>query len=365
MKKTRIFLLAAILTLPCMCLMAADTPPPIMGQWQGKFIDPVKENGYMQTHPDLCAEVIALGGEKYHVRLLPHFFKRAHIFKEFDATAVDGKIHFDEGGWKGDITPEGFTGEAFSDSKNPLKFSLSKSVFASPTLGMKAPQGATVLFDGNNLDAWQMSKGNGPAMWPVKDHAYFEVAPRGKNSETGGSIRTKEKFGDMRLHLEFQPAYEPTFNGQGRSNSGLFLQALYEVQILDSFGLEGQWNECGAIYHTAPPKVNACLPPGEWQTYDILFRAARFNKDGTVSEYPRVTVRQNGILVQYNEELPDSTLVATSIQPSLPVPATGAIELQDHGHLVHYRNIWAAPLPDPDEALIRTEKTVPKEKRAK
>ena len=353
MKNTRILLAAVILTgIGILHASAADPIPPIMGRWEGKFINPVKENGYMQTHPNLCAEVVALGGEKYHVRLFPHFFKRAHIFQEFDATATDGKIVFNESGWKGEIAPGSFTGEAFTGGKNPLKFSLKKSDYVSPTMGMKPPAGAKVLFDGKNLDAWQ-GKTGGPAQWPILDHSILEVAPRAKNSEAGGSIRTKDQFGDVSLHLEFQLPYEPDLNGQNRGNSGVFLQALYEVQVLDSFGLEGKWNECGAIYHTAPPKVNACLPPGEWQTYDILFRAARFNPDGTVSEYPRITVRLNGVLVQYNEDLPDSTLTATSIQKPMTVPKEGPIELQDHSHLVHYRNIWAAPLPDSAAALLQ------------
>jgi len=353
MKTTCLILITAALTLAGTHLSAADAPPPIMGRWEGKWIDPTKENGYMLTHPGLSADVIALGGDRYRIRFLPQPFKRAHLFKQIDVTAADGKIRFDEGGWKGEIAPGSFTGEAFCDGKNPLKFSLAKSGFTSPTLGMKAPAGAAILFDGQNLDAWQVSKGGGPAKWPIIDHSILEVSPRDKNPDTGGSIRTKELFGDIRLHLEFKLAYEPKADGQGRSNSGVFLQGIYEVQILDSFGLEGTWNECGAIYHTAPPKVNACLPPGEWQTYDILFRAAQFNKDGSVAEVPRITVRQNGILVQYNEDLPESTLVASSINAPIPAPKVGPIELQDHNHPVQYRNIWAAPLPDAAEALIK------------
>ncbi len=347
MKKIWIPLALAALAVAHLPLCAGEeTPPPIMGRWQGKVINPTKEHGYLQTHPDLCAEVIALGGDKYHVRLLPHFFRRAHVFAEFDASATNGILRFNEGGWKGEITPSSFTGEAFADGKTPLKFSLSKSGFASPTLGMKPPEGAKVLFDGKNLDAWQKARSEGDAQWQVLENGAFEVIPKNKNAGAGGPIRTRDQFGDVHLHVEFRLPYEPELQGQNRGNSGIFLQGLYEVQVLDSFGLEGLWNECGAIYHTAPPKVNACLPPGEWQTYDILFRAARLNPDGSVVEYPRITIRQNGILVQYNEELRESTLVVTSTQKPLPVRTTGPVELQDHGHPVQYRNIWAAPLQD-------------------
>ncbi len=355
MKNTRIPLVAAILAgIGLLSTSAADIPPPIMGQWRGKVINPTKEHGYLQTHPDLCAEVIALGGDKFHVRILPHLFKRAHVFTEFDAAATEGIIRFNQGGWKGEITPSAFTGEAFSDGKTPLKFSLEKSDFASPTLGMKPPEGAKILFDGKNLNAWQKAKSEGEAQWRVLENGILEVVSKNENAEAGGPIRTRDQFGDVQLHVEFRLPYEPELNGQNRGNSGIFIQGLYEVQVLDSFGLEGLWNECGAIYHTAPPKVNACLPPGEWQTYDILFRAARLNPDGSVAEYPRITVRQNGILVQYNEELLESTLVVTSIQKPFPVRATGPIELQDHGHPVQYRNIWAAPLPDAAEALTKS-----------
>jgi len=358
MKKNRILLVAAALALSNIHLQAAAVPLPIMGDWQGKWVNTTKASGYMMTHPELCAEVIALGGDRYRIRFVPQLFKRAHLFKEIEAAAVDGKIHFDDGSWRGEVAPGALTGEAFYDSKKPVQFSLAKSDFVSPTMGMSPPDGATVLFDGKNLDAWQMSKGEGKATWPILDHSILEVQPHDRNADVGGSIRTKEQFGDVYLHLEFKLAYEPQAEGQGRSNSGVFLQSLYEVQILDSFGMEGTWNECGAIYHTAPPKVNACLPPGEWQTYDILFRAARFNSDDSVAEYPRITVRQNGILVQYNEELPESTFVASSINASLPVPKFAPIELQDHNHLVQYRNIWAAPLPDSAEALIANKKAL-------
>lgn len=352
-KKFRFLLVAVVVSVVGPCLSAADVPPPFMGRWEGKFINPEKGN----ESPEIYAEVIGLGGDKYRIQFLPRFFKRAHVLKELETNAIAGKIVFDDGGWKGEIAPGSFTGEVAQAGKPPRKFAFTKSEFRSPTLGLKPPDGSTILFDGKNLDAWQNAKDGGAAGWGILPNGVFEVVPmkKGVASRGNGDICTKEKFGDIRLHLEFQLPYEPELNWLDRGNSGVFFQGLYEVQILDSFGLSGLWNECGALYHTSPPKVNACLPPGEWQTYDILFRAARFHPDGSVSEAPRITVRQNGILIQYNEEFPKGTKFVGSNRPSPPAPATGPIELQDHGHSVQYRNIWTAPLPDAANALIQTE----------
>lgn len=333
-------------------LSAAETPPSFMGRWEGKFLDPGKPN----ENPELCAEVVALGGDRYRVRVFQQFFKRAHFLKELEATASGGKIVFDDGGWKGEITPDSFVGEAGGNPRR--RFSFSRSTFRSPTLGLRPPEGATVLFDGKNLDAWQDAKGEAATGWGILPDGALEIVPMKKGAASGGKgdLLTKEKFGDIRLHLEFRVPYEPSLNWLDRGNSGVFLQGLYEVQIIDSFGQAGLWNECGALYHTAPPKVNACLPPGEWQTYDILFRAVRFHADGSVAEDPRITVRQNGILIQSDEEFPKGTKFVGNTRPSPVPPATGPIGLQDHGHPVQYRNIWVAPLPDSAEALIHREK---------
>lgn len=356
MRKNHWFaVLAATLSMVSPCFSAVDVPAPFMGQWEGKFLNSEKEN----DSPEIYAEVIASGGGKYRIQILPRFFKRADLIKEMESPATGGKIVFDDGGWKGEITPDSFTGEWVQAGKPPRKFSFTKSHFQSPTLGRKPPEGATILFDGKNLDAWQNIKDGGAAGWGILPDGALEILSMKKGAASGGKgdICTKEKFGDVRLHLEFQSSYEPELNRLDRSNSGVFLQGLYEVQILDSFGAAGLWNECGAIYHITPPKVNACLPPGEWQTYDILFRAARFHPDGSVSEYPRITVRQNGILIQHNEEIPAGTKSVGSKRPSPPPPVTGPIELQDHGHPVKYRNIWVAPLPDAANALLQAEQT--------
>jgi hypothetical protein len=144
--------------------------------------------------------------------------------------------------------------------------------------------------------------------------------------------------GDFTLHAEFRIPLMPEANSQARGNSGLYLQRRYEVQILDSFGLEAAANECGSLYRQRSPDVNVCLPPGAWQTFDIEFRAARYNEAGEKSENARITVRQNGIKVHDDVELPNKTGAG---QPEGPQPLP--IWFQDHGDPVRFRNVWMIP----------------------
>ena len=160
-----------------------------------------------------------------------------------------------------------------------------------------------------------------------------------------GSIYAKQNFGDIKLHLEFWlPLMADSF-GQGRANSGVILNNLYEVQVLDSFGLVPSTGDCGAIYSQARPRVNACLPPEHWQTYDILFRAPRMNPDGTVKEKARASVEHNGVKVQDDVAIKGAT---AGHEPGKPPAnaATGPLQLQDHGNRVRYRNVWLVELKD-------------------
>jgi hypothetical protein len=147
---------------------------------------------------------------------------------------------------------------------------------------------------------------------------------------------SKAKFGSHRLHLEFRTPYKPAARGQERGNSGLYLQGRYETQILDSFGLAGEMNECGGIYSIAKPAVNACLPPLAWQTYDVDFTAAEFDAEGNKSANARMTVHLNGIKIHENVELTHATTAA----PLAEGPEPGPVYLQDHGNPVRFRNIW-------------------------
>lgn len=209
------------------------------------------------------------------------------------------------------------------------RFHMEQTPFPeSPTLGQKPPKGAKVLFDGRNLKAWQR-EGGGDPRWILVDGA-MQVG------EKAGGLLTRESFGDFRLHLEFRTPYMPEAQGQARGNSGVYLHGRYEVQVLDSFGLEGEWNECGGIYKVARPRINMCAPPTQWQTYDITFQAPRFNSDGGKVENARITVEHNGVRIHDDLELPGYTGGAIETNEV----ARGPIKLQDHGNPVQYRNIW-------------------------
>jgi hypothetical protein len=206
-----------------------------------------------------------------------------------------------------------------------------------------APEKAIVLFDGTDLSQWTAENGR-EAKWKVQD-GYMEIVPG------AGGIRSKPRFGDVLLHVEWRTPNPPNGKGQGRANSGIFLMGLYEVQVLDSYQADTYADgQAGSIYGQYPPRFNACLPPGEWQTYDIYFRRPRFGAEGKLEEAARITLVHNGILIQDNEEL----LGPTSWLKYLPYKAHDdmlPIGLQDHGTPVRFRNIWALPLqefPAPD-----------------
>ena len=152
----------------------------------------------------------------------------------------------------------------------------------------------------------------------------------------GGNIVTKDRFKDFNLHIEFRTPFMPEARGQGRGNSGVYLQGRYEIQVLDSYGLEGRDNECGGIYQVGAPMVNMCLPPLQWQTYDITFQAPRFDASGNKTEDAVVTVVHNGVTIHDRRRLPGPTGGAMDGNESEP----GGIYLQDHGNPVRFRNIW-------------------------
>jgi hypothetical protein len=198
------------------------------------------------------------------------------------------------------------------------------------------PAGAADLFDGPKFSQWQRENG-GQIQWKTTDDGVIQVVPG------TGSIMTKRDFTDFILHAEFQtPVLPANVRGQGRGNSGIYIQRRYEIQILDSFGLEPKNNECGSIYTFKAPDRNVCKQPGEWQTYDILFHAARWaDKDGKPAKVQnaRVTVFQNGVLIHDDVEVPRKTGAG---RPEGPPPLP--ILLQEHGSEVAFRNIWVVPL---------------------
>jgi hypothetical protein len=215
---------------------------------------------------------------------------------------------------------------------------LKKTTRQSPTEGLQPPSDAVVLLPFAPGKAPDTSAWKGGS-WKPQDDGSLQCDP-GK-----GSIVTRQNFGDMKLHLEFWlPLMADSF-GQGRANSGVIINNIYEVQVLDSFGLVPSAGDCAAIYSQARPRVNASLPPERWQTYDITFRGPRMNSDGTVKERARITVEHNGIKVQDNLAIEGATAGHEPGKPPANV-ATGPLHLQDHGNRVRYRNVWLVELKD-------------------
>jgi len=196
---------------------------------------------------------------------------------------------------------------------------LKKVERKSPTLGAKPPAGAMVLFDGTTAEKFKGGR-------MTEDGLLMEGAD------------SQQKFQSFTIHLEFRLPFQPYDRGQGRGNSGFYAQGRYEVQLLDSFGLRGEDNECGGIYKVARPEVNMCYPPLSWQTYDVQFTAAEF-KEGKKVKNARVTVRHNGVVIHKDREIPHTT-VGAIVKDEGPEP--GPIYLQNHGNPVRFRNIWVS-----------------------
>jgi hypothetical protein len=243
-------------------------------------------------------------------------------------------------GWDG-IKPMGLTAERTGDGKAALrsekgpvigevadgagKFNGVPTTFKkverkSKTLGEKPPEGAVVLFGGEGDEKnW-----NGGKIVTLSDGKYLNVG-----------VKSKQKFGAFKAHIEFRLPWMPNSTGQGRGNSGVYFQDRYECQVLDSFGLKGENNECGGIYTQHKPLVNMCLPPMAWQTYDIEFAPAAFDADGKKTKNGRATVYHNGVKIHDNIEFPKE---CPGGQKEDATP--GPFQFQDHGDPVVYRNVW-------------------------
>lgn len=234
----------------------------------------------------------------------------------------------------------------------PLPAKVTPGVFT------QAPSDAIILFDGKNLDQWHKPKyGYGARMDQVEaiikakqNHAEFSapgwiIKDKVLVVKGGvGDIETKQSFGDIQLHIEWCSPDNPGKTGQAYSNSGIFLMGLYELQVLNSYENETYPNgQAGAMYKQAMPLVNASLPPGEWQSYDIIFTSPRFNNDGTLKSPAYITALHNGVLIQNHFEIkgPCVFIGAPKYVPHAPkLP----LLLQDHGDAVRYRNIWVREL---------------------
>ena len=227
--------------------------------------------------------------------------------REGKVTAIDGDD------FSGQIA-EGKMTLASGDGQK--KIELYRIERKSPTLGAKPPEGAVVLFDGTGVEN------------------FVDAAMSEDGNLMAGTV-TKGSFGGYKLHLEFRLSWKPWATGQARSNSGVYVHDCYEIQVLDSFGLEGLDNECGGIYKIKVPEVNMCLPPLVWQTYDIDFTPPEYGSAGNKVSNARLAMRHNGGLIHENLELPHDT---PGRQREGPAPRP--IHLQSHGNKVQYRNVW-------------------------
>lgn len=263
------------------------------------------------------AQVVALGEGRFWImgwsKGLPGTVEGAEKKVRVEAKQEGEKVVFDGEGWKGALAD----GVLVATGQEGKTVRLERVERASPTLGRKAPEGAVVLFDGSNADAWEGGR------MDARRLLYC-------------GTKSKQVFGDMQLHVEFRTPFMPGARGQGRGNSGVYVQNRYECQVLDSFGLEGAYNETGGIYSISKPLLNMCLPPLAWQTYDIDFEAARFDAEGKKVKNALMTVRLNGVLVQDRVEVPQPT-AASGLREGVE---KGPIYLQDHGDPVFFRNIW-------------------------
>lgn len=237
--------------------------------------------------------------------------------EEFSATSKFPPVGQKD--YKGTI--DGDTLTITTDDNKTL--TLKRTERKSPTLGMKAPKGAIVLFDGSNKNAWEGGR--------------LDAKTKLLNTD-GNDIKTKKKFNNYTVHLEFMLPYRPDARDQGRGNSGFYQVLMYEVQILDSFGLDGKNNECGGIYSKLDSKLNMCAPPLTWQTYDIEFTNAVPDKDDSkkLVANSRVTVKLNGVVIHDNVEIKGKTGGARNDPEGTP----GPLLLQGHGNPLQFRNIW-------------------------
>lgn len=307
----------------------------LMGDWEGQWQNP--QRGHEVLRPELAAQLIYLDQGKCRIQFLPKLYSRARPYLEVNTQVQDSRIQWQGNGWRVDFQNGRCSGTGVLHGQQ-TQFELKHVVKLSPTLGQKPPADAVVLFDGSDFDQWSHSGGQA-VTWRLLDGGVMETVTqygeggKTKGGELGGSIFSKQKFGDLRLHVEFRYAIEPGKTGQSRGNSGILLQGVGEVQILNSYGLPGYWDECGAIYKRQPPTVNAAGPPLQWQTYDIELRLPRDEPNANGKRRVAcLSVRLNGHVIHNNVELPSA------------VRGGIVIGLQDHINPIQFRNIWVQHL---------------------
>lgn len=229
------------------------------------------------------------------------------------------------------------------DMKRPQPPIIDPGTSSTQEAAGKAPSDAIILFDGNDLSKWERARG-GPVKWLVKD-GYAEVIPG------TGDIRTLKSFGDCQLHLEWRVTEQLLGDGHDSGNSGVILMSKYEIQVFDSYRTKLYADgAAGAIYGEFPPDVDACIAPGKWQTYDIIFHPPHFDSNGSLIKPALITILFNGVLVQDNTEILGPTRWMSE-SPYEAHPDKLPLTLQDHNNPVRFRNIWIRPLPQGPQDL--------------
>lgn len=290
-----------------------DPNYPLMGE----FVGQIRVRGEKKKKQQVALQIRPVAGNQFHAIA---FFgglpgEPGHQSDEMRLIGLRGKdsLVLSGGPWAIFVDPKGCN---LVSSGGKLLGRLTRVNRVSPTLGAKAPEGATVLFDGTNVD--HFAKGEMTEDGLLKQGAL--ISPM---------------FQDFNLHVEFRLPYMPLADGQSRGNSGLYLQSRYECQVLDSFGTEKMFNGLGSLYRMKAPDVNMAFPPLRWQTYDVQFTAPRWASDGTKIRDAHVTSWVNGVKVQDNVALPSKTGAGKPEEPNL-----SPINIQDHGDPVRFRNIW-------------------------
>ncbi len=310
-----------------------------------------KKYGYPFGEDNTIYAEVFRDASGYRLKLLPYIFANAEVLGQANnLQASGGKIILSNVGsgekfskFNGIITPKKIELQ-LSYLGNDAKIKLERFQVTPPTLGKKPPEGATILFDGKNLDAFKfVHRGQEcPSnSWILKDGEMFADISR-KPPKHISAVSKKEFTGKQIMHIEFKMPCDYSKARTFRSNSGVYFFDTYEIQIMDSFGSEGFWDETGAVYRQVAPSVNASLPAGQWQTFDIEFFPAVY-KDGKFVDYPRISVWHNGIRVQHLSPIKFPTVLHPKQGEKFDKskhPQKGSIVIQDHGAEICFRNIW-------------------------
>ena len=333
-------------------LVETNPTDTVMGNWKGTYTTGNGDSGAVE------AKIIGRGNGKYDGSLIvpnPNDSEGkpfvVPVTGKGEATDSNSKATFtgsfklpDEFAGNGTLTFDVANGKAngsFKADNANGTFELTRYTYKSKTLGAKPPEGAVVLFDGKDLKQWKMRGANADPFWKLTDQGAVQVHRAELDGKMlKGSLVSIPTFTDAKIHVEFRTPYMPFATGQARGNSGVYVQGRYEVQVLDSFGLPPKDNEAGGIYKASVPKLNAALPPGEWQTYDITFHAPKFDENKKKIKDATISVVYNDQLIHDNITLPAPTPGGTGGDVSTP----GGLLFQDHGNPVQYRNVWFMPL---------------------